>query len=253
MSILREAVNLSRPLVKAVPHQHGICANYNEEDNSRNWPSLWFDHSLLPQNVSLVKIKQFFLDARIKSCSNSACVDLREKAWPCTSVGIKYYNISPDLREWICTIAACYANSDSKSKVGYLYQVARAFGALLFSVLNYQYTEERLPVTDFQFEAYELSYWLLHSMSEALVLPQSYVSISIYHHVSNELVMQAFETAREIGICQNRLWNLTINEGNEKCVPSLMQLVIAGSQPWRLHSRILLLQRLRQHLRAAAP
>ena len=75
------------------------------------------------------------------------------------------------------------------------------------------------------FEIYELINWML-SINSFLI--SAYDSHSpLRTHISRHDIVEATQTARKVGICQNRLWNLTIGSGRreEADLPILMTML----------------------------
>jgi hypothetical protein len=171
----------------------------------------------------LNRLQQFCLRARIKRCSNKLCVDLRRTVSPTVDSRWQAF------REWIIEIAACHSTSNDESEriATRVYGVAFALYSFSKGILR-QTAEE--PLTEIKFEVCELLNWLAH------VIPAK-PEFVIESHISNESVMKALETARGLGICENRFWNLTVGNGSEKCIPVLMQLATGAKSDYSFDSR----------------
>lgn len=171
----------------------------------------------------LNRLQQFCLKARIKGCLNKSCVDLRRTVSPTVNCRWQAF------REWIIEIAACHSTSNDQSRTTFtrLEVVAEALFSFSKGFLK-QMAEE--PLTEIKSEVCELLNWLAH------VIPTKSEFV-IESHISNESVMNALETARGLGICENRFWNLTVGNGSEKCIPALVQLAAGAKSDYSFDSR----------------
>ena len=131
-------------------------------------------------------------------------------------------------RDWALVVISCLLNAGNQG----LIEESHGWGSLVFglSMLADTIPREKLPADVDLFEVFELINWM--STIDSYVHPLVDRQVSVRTHLSKRKIFEATQTARQAGICQNRLWNLTVGGGEREEIdlPVLMMMLNKHSQ-----------------------
>ncbi|OJJ08122.1 hypothetical protein ASPVEDRAFT_89353 [Aspergillus versicolor CBS 583.65] len=156
-----------------------------------------------PTGPFLEGLQRVCLDANVKRCSNKDCLAVKAKAKNAPACNWASF------REWALTILACrLASSKAKGDTSTAITMA-----LNFTDFALQSREE--PFTELESEVYEVLSWLAQV--------DQVQDFDIRRNIPDDAVFGALGVARSLGICENRLWNLSVATGYEKDISILLR------------------------------
>jgi hypothetical protein len=135
-----------------------------------------------------------------------------------------------ELRQWVLVITACLLNAHSR---GWDNEIVRWSDFIQGCISSARDELERIvkgPSGEVLFGVCELLNWVAAVLlranisSPVLNTAREPIHSPIRGHISNEKVLEATKIAKDLGICQNHLWNLAVAGGNEKDIPILVQI-----------------------------
>lgn len=169
-----------------------------------------------PTGPFLEGLERVCLDANVKRCSNEDCYAMKAKAKNAPTCNWASF------REWALTILACrLAPSKTKGDTSTAITMALNF-------TNFALQSRKEPLTELESEVYDVLSWLAQV--------DQVQSFDIRRNIPDNAVFEALGTARSLGICENRLWNLSVATGYAKDIPILLRQ--AGNEKLnQLHGR----------------
>ncbi|KAL5047500.1 hypothetical protein BDW71DRAFT_206257 [Aspergillus fruticulosus] len=186
----------------AEPHtttpEPGFLVGSESKVFAYKWPTGPFLHGL----------QLVCLDANVKRCSNEDCLATKKKAKNAPACNWASF------REWALTILACRltpckTRGDTSTAITM---------ALKFADFALQSRKE--PLTELESEVYEVLSWLAQV--------DQVQDFDIRRNIPDDAVFDALGKARSLGICENRLWNLSVATGYEKDIPILLREATNG-------------------------
>lgn len=131
-------------------------------------------------------------------------------------------------RDWALVMISCQMNASNQG----LNHESQKWGRIVFNlsmVAKYIRRKKMLASVDL-FEVCELINWM--STINSYIHPCYDSKTPIRTHISKQKISEATQTAHQEGICQNRLWNLTVGGGEREEVdlPILMMMLNKHTQ-----------------------
>ncbi|KAL4734762.1 hypothetical protein BDV11DRAFT_197557 [Aspergillus similis] len=156
-----------------------------------------------PRAPFLEGLQLVCLDANVKICSNEDCLAMKAKAKNAPACNWATF------REWALTVLACRL---AQSKIRGDASTAITM-SLRFTDFALQSRKEAL--TALESEVYEVLSWLAQV--------DQVQDFDVRRNIPDDAVFEASVKARSLGICENRLWNLSVATGYEKDIPILLR------------------------------
>lgn len=210
--------------------------------NSRHWPRMWvqfilddeLDAMVDPEWPFLNRLGHFCLEAQIRRCKREKCRQNREL------MGHAVPRCKWDrFRDWALTLISCQASCTPEQMLlrphFHLSAAAKTCHWLL-----YQYKDERREMTNVlldkdgteqigdPFGVCEIIYWMQivqhHLTGIGGILESRLGPEFLQPSITAPAVEEATRKAHEIGLCRNRLWNLSIlSERKYVDLPALVE------------------------------
>ena len=166
--------------------------------------------------------------AQVKECENGECDAIKQKLEDnAPACEWKHF------RDWALVVVSCLLNASKQRLEEEVWSWAW-ISHNLSSEAHFRGHgnpgNERLDAFVNLFDVCELINWL--DTINSFIQPSFTHGQSLRTHISKEAIIQATETARQEGVCMNRVWNLTVggHEREEVDLPVLMRMLQCQSQ-----------------------
>ncbi|KAF9771292.1 hypothetical protein IL306_011084, partial [Fusarium sp. DS 682] len=202
--------------------------------NAKEHPGMWVRISHLevktvdPDAPFLNRLAYFCRESRIRPCGNNRCLKNKEEKE--TLVPQCQW---PRFREWAVALSSCHESFGPKERITPAYShLIAAIGAcqsLLENTEKAQLTgvlvgkANQTSTTDV-FGVCEVIYWMLTTLDTKLspVWDGRWGPNFLPADITAPAVANAIETAKELGLCPNRFWNLIgVTERKQAELPAL--------------------------------